>query len=342
MLGQFSVFALGLALRTLQAIGGFAVETHLLLDARDLGADLVDLGLHLVQMIGGIGVTLAHRFHLRLVMALAGNVLLDLDLGRGQARAFLVVLALEAAVFERAQLGFLARLLVLQSLPALGGAGLPVQMFELLVHFVAHVAHAVEVFAGGLDAALGFLAALLVLGDAGGFFQMRAQFVGRGLDDLADHALLDDRVAARTQAGAEEQIGDVAAAAARAVEEVRRLTVAGDLALHRNLGVLPVFALDGAVGVVEDQLDRGLAHRLARVGTGKDHVGERVAAQTAGRAFAHHPADGVDDVGLAATIGTDHAGHIGRQMQGRRVHEGLEAGEFDRSQAHAGIGGKSG
>ena len=92
---------------------------------------------------------------------------------------------------------------------------------------------------------------------------MRAQFFRMGLDDLADHPLLDNRVAARAQTGAEEQVGDVAAAATRAIQEIRGLAVAGDLALHRYLGVLAVLTLDRAVAVVEDQLDRGLTYRLA-------------------------------------------------------------------------------
>ncbi len=84
------------------------------------------------------------------------------------------MLTFQATVFQRTQLGFLARLLFLQRLPALGRAGLAVEVIELLVHLVAHVTHTIEIFAGGLDAAFGFLATLLVLGDAGGLFQMSA------------------------------------------------------------------------------------------------------------------------------------------------------------------------
>jgi hypothetical protein len=212
-----------------------------------------------------------------------------------------------------------------------------VQVLELLVDLVAHVAHTVEVFAGGLDAALGFLAAFLVLGDAGSLFQVHAQFFRVRLDDLADHPLLDDRVAARSKAGAEEQVSDVTPAAARAVEEIRGLAVPGHLALDRNLGVLAVLALDGAIRIVEDQLDGRLPHRFARGGAGKDHVGQRIAAQAAGCALAHHPADRVDDVGFAAAVGAHHTGHVGRQVQGGGIDERLESGEFDRGQAHAGI-----
>ena len=62
------------------------------------------------------------------------------------------------------------------------------------------------------DAVLRLAAALLVPGDAGGLLEEGAQVVGPRLDDARDHALLDDRVAARAQAGAEEQLRDVLAA----------------------------------------------------------------------------------------------------------------------------------
>ncbi len=153
-------------------------------------------------------------------------------------------------------------------------------------------------------------------------------------DDLADHSLLDNRVAARTEARAEEQIGDIAAAAACAIQIVSRLPIAGDLTLDRDLCVLAVLTLDRAIAVVKDQLDRCLADRLARVGAGEDHVGQRIAAQAAGRALTHHPADRVDDIGFAAAVRTNHADHVARQVQGGRVHEGLETGKFDGAQAH--------
>src|SRR5690606_33081242 len=111
--------------------------------------------------------------------------------------------------------------------------GLALQGFKLLADFLAQVAEAVEVLAGVADAGLGLLAALLVLGDAGGLLQIDAQVLGPGLDDLADHALLDDRVAARPQTGAEEQVGDVAPAALAPVEVVLAGAIATDQALDR-------------------------------------------------------------------------------------------------------------
>jgi hypothetical protein len=90
-----------------------------------------------------------------------------------------------------------------------------------------------------------------------------------------------------------------------------------------------VFAGDGVVAVVEDQLDRRLADRLARRAAGEDHVGQLSPRRRLAATFAHHPADGVDDVGLAAAVRPDHAGHVGRQVQGGRIDEGFEAGQLD-------------
>src|SRR5581483_7626900 len=207
-------------------------------------------------------------------------------------------------------------------------------MIELLLDFLAHVAHAVEVLARGLDAGLGFLAALLVARDAGGLLEVRAQLFGMRFDDVGNDALLDDRIAARAEARAEEQVGDVAAAAAHAVQEIIRLRIAPDDALYGNLVVGGVLAADRAVGVVEHQFNRGLSDRLASAGAGENHVGQRLAAQTAGRALAHHPADRVDHVGFAAAVGPDDAGEIGGEVQDRRIDERFETGQLDGGQAH--------
>ena len=60
---------------------------------------------------------------------------------------------------------------------------------------------------------------------------------GRELHDLADPALLDDRVGLGADAGAEEEVGDVAQAARRLVDEVLRGAVAEQAARDRDLGV---------------------------------------------------------------------------------------------------------
>ena len=82
-------------------------------------------------------------------------------------------------------------------------------MRELFLDLLAEVFQALEILAGVPNALLGFAAALLVLGYARRFLEERAQLLGLGLDEARDHALLDDRVGARPEAGAEEHVRDV-------------------------------------------------------------------------------------------------------------------------------------
>ena len=79
---------------------------------------------------------------------------------------------------------------------------------------------------GMTDPVLGLAAALLILGDAGCFFEKNAQFFRFGFDQAGNHALLDNRVAAWTQSGAEEDIGNIAAPAFGIIQIIIRRTIA--------------------------------------------------------------------------------------------------------------------
>ena len=249
---------MGLVARLLQALGQLALVLDLLFDAGQRAADLVDLALRLVEGVGRFLAAHAVGFQQALGLALFGDQLLQFRFFLRQRFAQALQPAVQAAVFQRLPLGVLDAALFLQGLVLLGLLGLALEVLELLADLLAQVVQAVEVFAGVADARFGFLAALLVLGDAGGFLQVDAQVFRPRLDDLADHALLDDRVAARAQAGAEEQVGDVAAAALGAVEVVVALAVAADQALDRDFVEGGELAADGVVAVVEDQFHRGL------------------------------------------------------------------------------------
>ena len=322
----------------LQALRQFALVGDLLFNPGKIGADAVHRRLRPIQgFVCGFAAAAA-GFQFAFGFALFGNPLFKAGLLLRQGFAQALQLGIQRAEFQRLPLGVLDPALGLDRGVLFGLFRLPRQMLQLLADFLAQVVEAVQVFAGVADAGFGLLATLLVLGDAGGFFQVHAQVLGPGLDDLADHALLDDRIAARAKAGAQEQVGDVAPSAAGAVEVVIALGVAANRALDRDLVERTVLAGDGVVGVVEDQFDGRLRHRLARRTAGKDHIGQRIAAQAAGRALAHHPADRIDDVGLAAAVRTDHAGHVGGQVQGGRIDEGLETGQLDGGQAHAAFG----
>ena len=278
-------------------------------------------GLHLVEGVGALGVVhpvlLDCGIHL-LVFRVHG---LQLDLQFAYAVAGGPGLGVQRLPLQRLQLRLQGALLALELGILFRRLGLALQVLQLPSQLVAQVGQALQVFQGAPHAALGLLAALLVLGDAGGFLDKHPQVFRLGLDQAGDHALLDDGVTARTQARAQEDIGDIAAPAAGAIEEVFGLGLAGDQALDGNLGVAGVLAPHPTVAVVEYQFDGGLPHRLAVDRAVENHVGHGLAAQVLGGTLPHDPAHGVDDVRLAAAIGADDRAHIAGKIYRRGIDE---------------------
>src|SRR5262249_10558952 len=123
---------------------------------------------------------------------------------------------------------------------------LRLELLELRAKLQADVGDARQVLARVGEPVLGLAPALLVLGDAGPLLEEYAQFLGLCLDDARDHALLDDGVGARAEAGAEEDVLDVAPAHVQAVDVVARLAVALQDALDRDLAVLRPLAAGAA------------------------------------------------------------------------------------------------
>ena len=74
----------------------------------------------------------------------------------------------------------------------------------------------------------------------------------------------------------------------------------------------------------------------ARRRPGEDDVLHLGRAQRAGALGAEHPGHGVDDVGLAAPVGTHDHGDPGLELQHGGVGEGLEALHAERLQEHSG------
>src|SRR5690606_33103717 len=139
-------------------------------------------------------------------------------------------LGIQALPAQGLQLGLELTFLGLTGLVLLRSLRLAMQVRQLTLQLLAQVGQTLEVLMGTADAILGFAPALLVFGDAGGLFDEQAELVGLGLDELGNHALLDDRIAARTQPGAEKDVGNVPAAAFGTVEEVLVLPFPGHLA----------------------------------------------------------------------------------------------------------------
>jgi len=280
-------------------------------------------------------VPVTQAFDAGIGIALLGHQGFETDFLITDDRFALPHLLIQGLPAQSRQPGLELTLLGLVFLIFLGGLGLAVQTLQLTPQLIAQVSQTGKVFVGTADTVFSLAAALLVLGNARRLFDKVAQIFRLGLDQLGDHALLDDRVAARPQPRTEEDIGNVTTTALGAIEVIGGLAVAGDFAADRYLGIGRILAQQRAVGVVEDQFDTGLAHRFARGGAVEDNVGHRLAAQVLGRAFAHDPAHGIDDIGLATAVGAYHRRHIAWKGNGCRVNEGLEAGQLDTGQAHA-------
>ena len=247
------------------------------------------------------------------------------------ALADLLVQSLPA---QRRQLGLQLALLGFVLLIFLRRLCLTMQALQLTFQLLTQIGQASQVFMSAADTSFGFAAALLVFGDAGRLFDEVTQVFRLGLDQLGDHALLDDRIAAWPQTGTQEDVGDVAPTTFHTVEKVCVLSVTRHPPADRDFCERRVFAQQRTVRVIEDQFDAGLGHWLAGVRAVEDDIGHRLAAQVLRRAFAHHPAHGIDDVGLSATIGADHCRHVAGKADRGGIDEGFEAGKLDAFQTH--------
>ena len=235
---------------------------------------------------------------------------------------------------KREQLGAQETLLGLQFAVALGRACLPLEVLELALELLAQIGETFEVLARAADAVLGVAAPVLVTRDACGFLDVDAEILGFRLDQAGNHPLLDDRVTARAEPRTEEDVRDVTPTATRTVQVVVRDAVAAHGTADTDLGVARVFAAQRPVGVVENEFYGGLPERLAAGGTVEDDVGHRFATQVLGGALPENPAHRIDDVRFAATVGADNRAEVARQLDRRRIDEGLEAGQLYGFQSH--------
>ena len=218
-------------------------------------------------------------------------------------------------------------LLASEFLPSSSHFGFGRQALDFGALRLLQVADLLKIVARTGQRRFGFAATILVLAHAGGFFQIHAQLLRLGLDEVADHALADDRIGAGPQAGAHEDVLHVSAAHLLIVDEVRIAAVARDDALDGKLRIAPPGPLDRAVGVVEHQFDRsaGRCRTIHRTRKNEFAHGRR-AAQFGDARFAQHPSDGVNHIGFAAAIGADNTGHRPRKFDDGGIGKALEAG----------------
>ena len=209
---------------------------------------------------------------------------------------------------------------------ALGLAGLLDQATLLLLEREQQVLDPDQVRLGRLQLELGLVPPRLQAADPGGFLEQPAAVGGLGLDQRADLALAYDRGAARARGGVREQELDVAGAQLLAVDPEDRADAAPDPPRQIELARLAE-PRQRDLGRLDPQADLGQVERRPGAGAGEDHVVHLGAAQAARRGLAHHPAQRVDQVRLAAAVRTDDAGQPRLDRELGRMHERLEAGE---------------
>ena len=196
-------------------VGGSAGGDALELDGGLVGlcACFANLLVERVAACDARGVFVVHRFN-------SGGLGIDLSGERAissAVRSLLGVHLRHAAGEHDAEPGaeFVAKCAV-----TLGLGGLALEGVHLAGDFVEDVVDTGEVLLGGLEAQFGETLLGLEAGDAGGFFDDGAAVEGLGAEKLADAFLADDGVGLATEAGAHEDVLNVAKAADFAVEEI--------------------------------------------------------------------------------------------------------------------------
>src|SRR5690606_23153158 len=120
-----------------------------------------------------------------------------------------------------------------------------------------------------------------------------------------------------------------------AVDAVDRTRLALDAARYLQF----VGVIEGgrrrAIRIVEEEHHLGGVARGPGRGAGEDHVVHAGRAHVLVRAFAHHPAQRLDEVRLAAAVRPDDAGQSALDDEFGGIDEGLEAEEPQPGELHA-------
>ena len=147
---------------------------------------------------------------------------------------------------------------VAQQAVTLGLGGLALERVHLARDLVEDVVDAREVDLGGLQAQFGEALLGLEAGDSGGLFEDGAAVHGLGAEDLADALLADDGVGLSAQAGAHEDVLNVAQAADLAVDQVLGVAGAEEAAGDGDLTGADRGAAKAAAADLEDDTGSGV------------------------------------------------------------------------------------
>ncbi len=168
--------------------------------------------------------------------------------------------------------------------------GLALQRLQLRGELADHIAEALEIGFGGLEAKLSLMAPAVQAGNAGGVFQHAAALLRSGIDDLPDAALAHQRRGARTGRCVLEQQADVAGAGVLAVDPVGRADLALDAPCHLKIVGVVELGRRRSRAIVDEQRHLGGVAGRAVLRAGEDHVLHGRAAHALIGGLAHGPA----------------------------------------------------
>ncbi|MNM39124.1 hypothetical protein D3C81_498940 [compost metagenome] len=318
----------------LQAGTRFDDELDLRFQAADFSIRLVQMALRRMQAVPHGKVRLAHLLEGQLDIAQLGRLLFQVCLRLFHFAEIARLLVLRLVLAQQPQQLLLFFLVRLQGVEARGHGRLRFEFFQVGIEFAQDVFHAQQILARVLQTVFRLAAAFLVFRYARRFFQEHAQFFRARFDDARNHALADDGVGARAEAGAEENILDVAPAHRLAIDVIGGGAVARQGALDGDLGVLAPLAGRLAIVIVEHQFHGSAAGRLAVRGAVENDVLHRFTAQLRRFRFAQHPAHGVDDVRFAAAIRANHAHELAWHLEIGGIDERLKSRQLDGRETH--------
>ena len=178
------------------------------------------------------------------------------------------------------------------------------------------------------------MAALIQAGNARRLFQNAAAILGLGVDQFGNLALPHQRGRLRAGRGIGKEHLHVARPHVLGIGLVGRSGIARDPPHDLDLVLIVEAGRGQTVGIVDDDRHFGEIARAPGGRAGKDHVFHAAAAHRRGPVFAHDPAQGFQQVRLAAAIGADHAGQPLVDHQIRGVDEAFETIEPKSRKAH--------
>ena len=208
-----------------------------------------------------------------------------------------------------------------------GLGGLAANGIQLSFDLAHDVSQAQQILGHAFELALRVDFAGLEAADARGLFEDAPAGDVCGLQELIDAALLDDAVRRTPGSRPEKKIADVFKPGRHSVDEIFRLPRAVDAAA--NLHFVDVEGKH-ALPIVEVEQGLGERRRFAVGRAIEDDVGHLLSAQAFRALVAEDPLDRIDDVALAAAVGTDDTGNAGGEFEAGAVGEALEAEQIER------------